>query len=132
MSFDAAAAIASAIEDALTTLHTRPVLDAVLPKECCRAERFEHWLSMMLIDVDNLSGINKAHGYGVGDRILERMGILLRAYFRQHDWVARLWPALCGLFSLFVTWHLALLLARQSGADAPAARRATTAACAAS
>jgi diguanylate cyclase (GGDEF)-like protein/excisionase family DNA binding protein len=79
----------AAIEDPLTTLHTRPVLDAVLPKECCRAERFEHWLSMMLIDIDNLSAINKAHGYGVGDRILERMGILLRAYFRQHDWVAR-------------------------------------------
>jgi diguanylate cyclase (GGDEF)-like protein/excisionase family DNA binding protein len=79
----------SSIEDPLTTLHTRPVLDAVLPKECCRAERFEHWLSMMLIDIDSLSAINKAHGYGVGDRILERMGILLRAYFRQHDWVAR-------------------------------------------
>jgi len=79
----------SAIEDALTTLHTRPVLEAVLPKECSRAERFEHWLSMMLIDVDNLSVINQVHGYGVGDRILERMGILLRAYFRQHDWVAR-------------------------------------------
>ena len=79
----------SSIEDSLTTLHTRPVLDAVLPKECCRAERFEHWLSMMLIDVDDLSGINRAHGYGVGDRILERMGILLRAYFRQHDWVVR-------------------------------------------
>ena len=79
----------SSIEDSLTTLHTRPVLDAVLPKECCRAERFEHWLSMMLIDVDDLSGINRNHGYGVGDRILERMGILLRAYFRQHDWVVR-------------------------------------------
>jgi len=79
----------SAIEDPLTTLHTRPVLDAVLPKECCRAERFEHWLSLMLIDIDNLSAINKAHGYGVGDRILERMGILVRSYFRQHDWVTR-------------------------------------------
>lgn len=79
----------SAIVDPLTTLHTRPVLEALLPKECCRAERFEHWLSMMLIDIDNLSAINKAHGYGVGDRILERMGILLRAYFRQHDWVFR-------------------------------------------
>ena len=79
----------SAIEDSLTTLHTRPVLDAVLPKECQRAERFEHWVSMMLIDVDNLSAINRAHGYGVGDRILERMGILLRTYFRQHDWVVR-------------------------------------------
>ena len=79
----------SSIEDPLTTLHTRPVLDAVLPKECCRAERFEHWVSMILIDVDNLSAINQTHGYGVGDRILERMGILLRTYFRQNDWVAR-------------------------------------------
>ena len=33
--------------------------------------------------------INKEHGYGVGDKILERLGITLRTYFRQHDWVAR-------------------------------------------
>ena len=79
----------SSIEDPLTTLVTRPVIDAVLPKECCRAERFEHWVSMMLVDIDNLSAINKAHGYGVGDRILERAGILMRAYFREHDWVGR-------------------------------------------
>jgi len=79
----------SSIEDSLTTLHTRPVLDAVLPKECCRVERFEHWLSMMLIDIDNMAVINKTHGYGLGDRVLERAGILLRTYFRQHDWVAR-------------------------------------------
>jgi diguanylate cyclase (GGDEF)-like protein/excisionase family DNA binding protein len=43
----------------------------------------------MLLDVDNLSAINQAHGYGVGDRILERAGILMRSYFREHDWVAR-------------------------------------------
>lgn len=79
----------AAIEDPLTTLVTRPVLDAVLPKECCRAERFEHWFSMMLVDIDNLSAINQAHGYGVGDRILERMGILMRTFFREHDWVGR-------------------------------------------
>ena len=79
----------STINDPLTTLVSRPVIDAVLPKECCRAERFEHWLSMMLIDVDDLSAINTAHGYGVGDRILERLGILLRTYFREHDWVGR-------------------------------------------
>jgi diguanylate cyclase (GGDEF)-like protein/excisionase family DNA binding protein len=77
------------IEDPLTTLVTRPVIDAVLPKECCRAERFEHYLSMILVDIDHLSAINKAHGYGVGDRILERLGILMRTYFREHDWVGR-------------------------------------------
>ena len=79
----------TAIEDELTTLHTRPVFNAVLAKECNRAERFEHWLSLMLIDIDNLADINRAHGYGVGDRVLERLGILLKSQFRQHDWVAR-------------------------------------------
>ena len=79
----------AAISDQLTTLHSRPVLEVALFKECHRAERFEHWLSMILMDVDNLSEINRVHGYGVGDRVLERMGILIRSYFRQHDWVAR-------------------------------------------
>ena len=86
---------------------TRPVLDAVLPKECCRAERFEHWVSLMLIDIDNLSAINEAHGYGVGDRILERAGILMRAYFREHDWVAR-----------FAEDTIAVLLPETTPADA--------------
>jgi diguanylate cyclase (GGDEF)-like protein/excisionase family DNA binding protein len=44
---------------------------------------------MILLDIDNLSEINRTHGYGVGDRVLERTGILMRTYFRQHDWVAR-------------------------------------------
>ena len=95
------------IEDPLTTLMTRPVLNAVLPKECCRAERFEHWVSLMLIDIDNLSAINEAHGYGVGDRILERAGILMRAYFREHDWVAR-----------FAEDTIAVLLPETTPADA--------------
>jgi diguanylate cyclase (GGDEF)-like protein/excisionase family DNA binding protein len=79
----------TAITDTLTTLHTRPVLEVAVFKECHRAERFEHWMSIILLDVDNLSEINRTHGYGVGDRVLERLGILLRTYFRQHDWVGR-------------------------------------------
>jgi diguanylate cyclase (GGDEF)-like protein/excisionase family DNA binding protein len=79
----------AAITDVLTTLHSRPVLEVAVFKECHRAERFEHWMSMILLDVDNLAEINRTLGYGVGDRVLERLGILLRTYFRQHDWVAR-------------------------------------------
>ena len=79
----------AAIVDKLTTLHTRPLLDAVLAKEVERASRFGFPLSLILFDVDRLSMINEEHGYGVGDRILERLGILMRQYFRQHDWVAR-------------------------------------------
>jgi diguanylate cyclase (GGDEF)-like protein len=75
--------------DKLTTLHTRPMLDAVLAKEVERAARFGFEISLILFDVDHLSAINQEHGYGVGDKILERLGILIRQYFRQHDWVAR-------------------------------------------
>jgi diguanylate cyclase (GGDEF)-like protein len=79
----------TAIIDKLTTLHTRALFDAVLANELERAGRFGSALSLILFDVDRLSAINQEHGYGVGDKILERLGILIRQYFRQHDWVAR-------------------------------------------
>src|SRR4051812_36166255 len=79
----------AAITDKLTTLHTRPLFNAVLAKEVERAARFGYAVSLILFDVDNLSSINQEHGYGVGDKILERLGILIRQYFRQYDWVAR-------------------------------------------
>ena len=79
----------TAIVDRLTTLYTRPMFQAVLEKELERAGRFGYDVSLILFDVDRLSEINKEHGYGVGDKILERLGITLRTYFRQHDWVAR-------------------------------------------
>ena len=79
----------AAIVDKLTTVHTRPLFDAVLAKELERAGRVGQSVSLILFDVDHLSTINQEHGYGVGDRILERLGILIRQYFRQYDWVAR-------------------------------------------
>jgi diguanylate cyclase (GGDEF)-like protein len=77
------------IVDKLTTLHTRPLFDAVLAKELERAGRYGYPMSLILFDVDRLAAINQEHGYGVGDKILERLGILIRQYFRHHDWVAR-------------------------------------------
>ena len=96
-SFDALAAVAERsmrvgapiVTDPVTTLHSRAVLDTALEKELRRAERFGHPLAFLLLDVDRLSDLNLAHGYGFGDRVLERIGIVMRAYFREHDWVAR-------------------------------------------
>jgi diguanylate cyclase (GGDEF)-like protein len=79
----------AAITDRLTTLYSRPLLDAVVAKEVERACRLGSTISLILFDVDHLSEINKEHGYGVGDKILERLGILIRKYFRHYDWVAR-------------------------------------------
>jgi diguanylate cyclase (GGDEF)-like protein len=97
-SFDVLAAVAeritrepdqSALHDSLTALHTRAVLLAALEKEIRRAERFLHPFAMILVDVDHLAEINAKHGYGFGDRVLERIGIVIRNYFREHDWVTR-------------------------------------------
>src|SRR5581483_7487739 len=79
----------AAIVDKLTTCYTRTMFEAVLAKELERAGRFGNAVSLILFDVDRLSAINEEFGYGVGDKILERLGILIRQYFRQHDWVAR-------------------------------------------
>jgi diguanylate cyclase (GGDEF)-like protein len=97
-SFDVLAALAGylqeapsphALVDPLTTVHSRGLLDLVLAKELDRAWRTQAPFSLVLVDVDRLAEINAAHGSGVGDRILERLGILLRGFFRQHDWVTR-------------------------------------------
>ena len=80
---------ANATTDPLTTLHTRAMLDTVLLKETERTGRFGYPLALILFDLDRLTSINEQHGYGVGTKILERLGVLMRKYFRQHDWVAR-------------------------------------------
>jgi diguanylate cyclase (GGDEF)-like protein/excisionase family DNA binding protein len=77
------------MRDALTTLIASPVFDLALAQEIQRAIRHHHSLAMLLFDIDDLSQINREHGWGVGDRLLERLGILARRYFRLHDWVAR-------------------------------------------
>jgi diguanylate cyclase (GGDEF)-like protein/excisionase family DNA binding protein len=77
------------ITDKLTTLYSRAMMDVVLSTEVQRAERFSFPMALMVFDVDKLSDINQRHGYGVGDRVLERLGILIRKFFRQNDWVFR-------------------------------------------
>jgi diguanylate cyclase (GGDEF)-like protein/excisionase family DNA binding protein len=82
-------AAAPTISDKLTTLYSRAMMDVVLSTEVQRAERFSFPIAFAVFDVDKLSELNQSYGYGVGDRLLERLGILIRKFFRQHDWVFR-------------------------------------------
>ncbi len=77
------------LRDPLTTLLTQEVFDLVLEQEALRAQRHEHGVALILFDIDNLGPLDRVHGLGAGDRILERLGILARRFFRTHDWVAR-------------------------------------------
>jgi len=80
---------AATATDALTTLYTKSVFLAALEKEIHRSDRFGHPFGLILMEVDRLAEINATFGDGVGDRVLERMGIGVRSYFRETDWVAR-------------------------------------------
>jgi diguanylate cyclase (GGDEF)-like protein len=75
--------------DRLTTLYSRAVMDVVLANEVQRSDRFNFPMALIVFDIDRLSDINSGYGYGVGDRVLERLGILIHKYFRQNDWVFR-------------------------------------------
>lgn len=80
---------ASGIIDPLTTLYTRAVFAAAVEREIQRSERFGEPFAVIVMDVDRLADINTRYGSGAGDRVLERIGILVRKYFRDTDWVAR-------------------------------------------
>ena len=85
------------IVDPLTTLHTRPVFMAALEKEIQRSERFGYPFTVIVLDVDGLNEINEKHGRGAGDRVIERIGIVLKGFFRDTDWVARLGEDMFGV-----------------------------------
>ena len=54
------------------------------------SERFGQPFALIVFEIDRLADINARHGYGAGDRVLERLGIVVRSHFRNTDWVARL------------------------------------------
>lgn len=81
--------VSTTVRDPLTTLIASPVFELAVAQEIQRALRHQHSIAVVLFDIDDLAQINREHGWGVGDRLLERTGILARQFFRTHDWVAR-------------------------------------------
>jgi diguanylate cyclase (GGDEF)-like protein len=80
---------AAAISDPHTGLHVRPVFEAIFAREVIRASRRGDAVALLLFDVDHLASINASHGRSVGDRVLERVSVLIRGFFRQADWVGK-------------------------------------------
>lgn len=75
--------------DALTGLRNRRSFDDVLVSEAARALRYELPLSLMLIDIDHFKRVNDDHGHQAGDRVLSRVGEVLREGTRTTDFAAR-------------------------------------------
>lgn len=76
--------------DVLTGAYSRRYLERQLSMELDRTRRFNHPLSVLLIDIDHFKRINDRYGHAVGDDVLRatchRMRDLLP---RACDWIGR-------------------------------------------
>jgi diguanylate cyclase (GGDEF)-like protein len=75
--------------DSLTGLSNRRALEEILAAEISRAQRFEHRLAVVLLDLDRFKEINDSFGHAAGDVMLRTVSRLLNSLARQGDTVAR-------------------------------------------
>lgn len=79
-----------AMKDQLTKCHNRHSLVENAPRYIHDAIRYDHPLSIMILDLDHFKSINDKHGHDAGDRVLADVGRLLTGACRLGDFVARI------------------------------------------
>ncbi len=79
-----------AMKDQLTNCHNRHSLVENAPKYIHDSIRYEHPLSIMILDLDHFKRINDEYGHDAGDRVLADVGRLLTQSYRHGDFVARI------------------------------------------
>ena len=60
-----------------------------LEKELWRIRRFGGWISLIMIDIDNLKNINDTYGHRAGDHVIAEISRRLKRCIRQIDTAAR-------------------------------------------
>jgi diguanylate cyclase (GGDEF)-like protein len=76
--------------DVVTGVLNRGGFMDVLGRECIRAARGGHPLSVVMLDFDNFKGINDTYGHPFGDRTLIAVARACRDAVREPDFVGRL------------------------------------------
>lgn len=80
----------SAITDMLTGLYNRRYLQVVFPKLIAQAQRDQHHVAALLIDIDKFKKINDTHGHLGGDLCLAHFSDELKAHSRANDYLFRI------------------------------------------
>ena len=75
--------------DSLTGLFNRRALEKKLDEEFERAKRYEHPLSLLILDIDNFKIINDTYGHHGGDAALITIAEALKEKTRQSDFPSR-------------------------------------------
>jgi len=80
---------ASAIHDELTRLYNYRYFQDRVASEARRALRYDHALTLVMIDVDDFKAFNDARGHLAGNMALRRLASALRKSVREVDVAAR-------------------------------------------
>lgn len=78
-----------AVTDALTGLGNREGFDRSFKQELARARRYDHHLSLILLDLNDFKQINDRFGHPEGDRALKLVAEAIRSAARGTDLVFR-------------------------------------------
>lgn len=79
-----------AIFDPKTGLNNSNHFQTVLGLEFQRARRYDHSLSVILINFDQFKKVNDVNGFLAGDEVLKRFSNLLQSQLRNSDTIARI------------------------------------------
>jgi len=82
-------AIASANRDPLTGINNRAAMDKWLPREIRLAQRHQHDMVMMIMDMDGFKLINDNFGHDVGDMVLKAVAQVIKSRLRDTDMLFR-------------------------------------------
>jgi len=80
---------AMAVTDGLTQLYNHRKFQEILDSEFRRAQRYNTFLSILLIDIDRFKSINDTKGHPVGDEVLKKIAGLIRRFIRETDFPCR-------------------------------------------
>lgn len=78
-----------AFRDELTGLYNHRFFQEVFESELQRSLRYEHPLSLLLLDIDFFKNVNDSHGHLVGDMVLRKISGVMVKLVRHYDIVAR-------------------------------------------
>jgi GGDEF domain-containing protein len=78
-----------AVTDSQTKLYYHRYFLRRMAEEMDRARRYSHYLSLVLIDIDNMNKINEVYGHEEGDRIISEVAALIKGSIRLTDVAAR-------------------------------------------
>ena len=79
-----------AFTDTLTGLPNRAMFESTLTTEIASASALSKRFAVLFVDLDNLKGINDAHGHANGDAALRATAARIRRALRSSDFLARL------------------------------------------